>query len=188
MNLDLQLTQKQPTNERLGEFVMLCANSLGIQMERKSDKQPTGQTRESVEPAPAYRWASERSPLLAWMFSVCLGLDWGETTTTHQLRMGWIFNTPRIFRVRFMQGAADSDGCVKGYEVEIASVPNAQFFSNLLQGLGMRTAHVSYERGEPLKTMLSRREASTLPIFNEFVESYRYQKMARPYTIHPSPV
>ena len=181
MNLDLQLTQKQVTNERLGEFVMLCANSLGIGMERKRDKQPTGQTRESKEPAPAYRWTSERSPLLAWMFSVCLGLGWGETTTTHQVHMDWIFNTPRIFRVRFIQGAADSDGCVKGYEVEIASVPNSELFSDLLRSLGLRTAHVSYEGGEPLKTMVSRREASTLPVFNEFVKSYRYQKMRSPY-------
>jgi len=181
MNLDLQLTQKQPTNQRLGEFVMLCANSLGIGMERKRDKQPTGQTRESKEPAPAYRWTSERSPLLAWMFSVCLGLGWEETTTTDQLRMNWIFDTPRIFRVRFIQGVADSDGCVKGYEVEIASVPNAHFFADFLLGLGMRTAHVSYEGGEPLKTMASRREASTLPIFNELVSSYRYDKMMSPY-------
>ena len=143
MNLDLQLTQKQPTNARLGEFVVLCANSLSIGMERQRDKQPTGQTRKSKDPAPAYRWTSERSPLLAWMFSVCLGLGWEETTTTHQVQMDWIFNTPRAFRVRFVQGAADSDGCVKGYEVEIASVPNAQFFTNLLQDLGMRTAHVS---------------------------------------------
>jgi hypothetical protein len=154
-------------------------------MERKRDKQPTGQTRESKEPAPAYRWTSERSPLIAWMFSVCLGLDWEETTTTQELRMGWIFNTPRTFRVRFVQGVSDSDGCVKGYEVEIASVPNAQFFADLLESLGMRTAHVSYEGGEPLKTMISRREASTLPIFNEFVKSYRYLKMTGPYVSQP---
>jgi hypothetical protein len=181
MNLDLQLTQKQSINERLEEFVMLCANSLGIGMERKRDKQPIGQTRENEVPSPAYRWISERSPLLAWTFSVCLGLAWGETTTTHQLRMDWTFDTPITFRVRFAQGAADSDGCVKGYEVEIASVPNAQFFTNLLQGLGSRTAHVSYEGGEPLKTMIGRREASTLPVFNGFVRSYRYQKMISPY-------
>jgi hypothetical protein len=181
MNLDLQLTLRQPTNERLGEFVMMCANSLGVEMERKSDKQPTGATAMGEAPSAAYRWTSERSPFLAWMFSVALGLNWGETTTTHQLRMDWIFDTPRTFRTRFVQGVADSDGCVKGYEVEIASVPNAQFFTDLLRGLGMRTAHVSYEGGEPLNTMVSRREASTLPIFNEFVNSYRYQKMMRPY-------
>jgi len=176
MNLDLQLTQKQPTNERLGEFVMMCANSLGIQMERKRDKQPTGATAMGEHPSAAYRWASERSPLLAWMFSVGLGLSWAETTTTHQLRMDWILDTPRLFRVRFVQGAADSDGCVK-HTVEIASVPNSQFFANVLQSLGVTSAHCGYEKGEPLKTVISLRQASSLPIFNEFVMSYRYQKL-----------
>jgi hypothetical protein len=185
MNLDLQLTLKQHTNERLGEFVMMCANNLGMEMERKSDKQPTGATALAERPSAAYRWTSERSPFLAWMFSAGLGLNWEETTTTHQVRMNWIFGTPRTFRVRFVQGVADSDGCVKGYEVEIASTPNAQFLTDLLQGLRMRTAHVSYEGGEPLKTMVSRREASTLPIFNEFVSSYRYQKMMAPYKVAP---
>ena len=176
MNLDLQLTLKHPTNERLGEFVMMCANSIGIQMERKGDKQPTGATAMGEHPSPAYRWTSERSPLLAWMFSVGLGLSWVETTTTHQLRMDWIFDMPRLFRIRFVQGAADSDGCVK-HTIEIASVPNSQFFVNVLQSLGITSAHCGYEKGAPLKTIVSLKQASSLPIFNEFVKSYRYQKL-----------
>jgi len=178
MNLDLQLTLKRPTNERLGEFVMTCANSLGIEMERKSDKQPTGATALAARPSAAYRWTSERSPLLAWMFTVGLGLNWGETTTTHQLRMPWIFGTPRMFRIRFVQGAADSDGCVK-HSIEIASVPNAQFFADVLQSLGISSAHSGFEKGKPLKTVINLRQASTLPIFNEFVKSYRYKEMMR---------
>ncbi len=177
MNLDLQLTKKKQSNEKLGEFVMLCANSVGILMERKLDKKPTGATALSKEPSDAFRWISERSPLLAWIFSVCLGLSWEETTTTHQVRMDWIFDTPSLFRTRFVQGVADSDGCVKSYEVEIASVPNSHFMTKLLQSLGMTTAHVAFEGGEPLKTRLDARQASALPIFNEFVKSYRYQKM-----------
>ena len=176
MNLDLQLTLKQPTNERLGEFVLLCANSIGLQMERKQDKQPTGATALGKNPSPAYRWASVRSPLLAWMFSDGLGLEWGETTTTQEIRMNWILEAPKSFRVRFVQGVADSDGCVK-HTVEIASVPNSQFFADFLQGLGVTSAHVGYEDGDPLKTVMSLKQASTLPIFNEFVKSYRYRKL-----------
>ena len=176
MNLDLQLTQKQPTNERLGGFVLMCANSLGTQMERKRDKQPTGATAVGEHPSAAYRWTSERSPLLAWMFSAGLGLNWGETPTTHPLRMDWILDTPRSFRVRFVQGAADSDGCVK-HTVEITSLPNSQFFANVLQSLGLTSAHCGYEKGEPLKTVVSLKQASSLPIFNEFIRSYRYQKL-----------
>jgi len=179
MNLDLELTTKRSTNARLGEFVLMCVNSLGLEMGRKRDKQPSGTQLFGRDPRPAYRWASERSPVFAWIFSIGLGLKWKETTTKHQVRMPWIFDTPRIFRTRFVQGAADSDGCVKRYEIEIASVPNAGFFAKILQSLGLTSAHISYEKGEPLKTMVNRKQASQLPIFNEFVRSYRYQKMMK---------
>jgi len=111
------------------------------------------------------------------MFSVGLGLHWGETTTGNQLRMEWIFETPRQFRIRFAQGASDSDGTVRPSEVEIISVPNAEFFARLLQGLGMSTAHVVRERGILLRTRVNRKQAMTLPLFNEYVNSYRYHRM-----------
>jgi transposase-like protein len=177
MNLDLQLTKKHQTNERLGEFTCVCANSLGLVMDRKRDKPPTGATRHSREPTPAFRWISERSPLFAWIFSTCLGLQWEETTTTHKLRMNWVFGTPVAFRTRLIQGVADSDGCVKRYVVEIESVPNTHFLVEILRSLGMTTAHVGYENGVPEKVRMNTKQALMLPIFNEHVRSYRYQKM-----------
>jgi len=177
MNLDFELTLKQPTNERLGEFVMMCSNNLGIKMERKKDKPPSGQQLLGKNPTAAYRWTSERSPLLAWMFSVGLGLRPGETTTENQLRMDWILGMPRSFRIRFIQGAADSDGTARQYVVDIASVPNAEFFTRLIRSLGMTSAHVAYENGIPLRTAMRTSEAARIPIFNEFVKSYRYQRM-----------
>ena len=177
MNLDLELTRKQATNERLGAFVMMCANSLGISMERRKDKGPSGAQLKGKNPAPAFRWISERSPFLTWSFSVCLGLQWGETTTTHQLRMDWILGAPDWFRKRFIQGSADSDGCTRKYVSDIASVPNAFFFARLLQSVGIRTARPSYEGGLPLRTAMRTFEASKMPLFNEFVKSYRYQRM-----------
>jgi hypothetical protein len=165
MNLDLQLTLKKATNERLGEFVMMCANSLGLEMTRIKDKPPSGQQLLGRDPSPAYRWSTERSPLLAWMFSVGLGLGWDETTTSHQIRMDWIFGTPRMFRIRFIQGTADSDGCVKS-SIEIASVPNSKFFADILQSLGVTSAHIGYEKGEQYKTIVNWKQALALPIFN----------------------
>lgn len=178
MNLDLQLTLRQPTNARLGEFVLMCVNNLDLEMTRIKDKPPTGQQLLGEHPSPAYRWSSERSPLLAWIFSVCLGLGWNETTTTNQLRMNWIFETPKPFRIRFVQGTADSDGCVK-HSVEIASVPNAKFFADILRSVGITSAHVGFEKGEPYKTIINRQGAATMPIFNEYVRSYRYQKLLK---------
>ena len=37
-NLDLVFTQKQGTNELLGEFTCMCMNSIGLEMERIKDK------------------------------------------------------------------------------------------------------------------------------------------------------
>jgi hypothetical protein len=177
MNLDLQFTKKQASNERLGEFVLLCANSLGLEMDRISDKPPTGATAKGKNPSYAYRWSSDRSPLIAWMFAVGLGLQWEETTTTHKLRMDWILSMPRSFRIRFVQGVADSDACVKRYEIVIASVPNTEFFAKVLQSLGLSSAHVTYESGLPVGTMVNCKQASTLPIFNELVKGYRFQRL-----------
>ena len=102
MNLDLQLTKKQSSNERLGKFVCLCAEGLGIDMSRIRDKQPSGTSSRGKEPSEAFRWSSERSPLLAWMFSVGLGLDWEEKTSNNPIKMDWILPAPRIFKIRFV--------------------------------------------------------------------------------------
>ena len=177
MNIDLQLTRKKPTNQALGEFVCMCANNLGIAMDQKKDKQPTGVQKFGKAPTPAYRWSSERSPLLAWMFSVGLGLRWDETTTTNKVRMDWIFDTPHNFRKRFVQALADSDGTVSGYGVTITSVPNADLVTRLLQSLGMTTAHTVHEYGISLRTRVRAKQAAKLPIFNEFTKGYRYQKL-----------
>jgi hypothetical protein len=176
-SIDLHLTLKKSTNEQLGDFTCMCANSLGIEMNRKQDKQPTGSTSFGRSPSAAYRWTSNRSPLIAWMFRVGLGLQWGECTTLNCLKMDWIFNTPKSFKTRFIQGMADSDGGMKPYEVVITSVPNADFVTRLLQDLGMTTAHTIYETNKPLRTMVNARQAAKLPIFNEFVKSYRYQRL-----------
>ena len=175
-NLDLVFTQKQGTNELLGEFTCMCINSIGLEMERIKDKAPSGDTRRSRNPTDAYRWTSERSPLLAWMMQVALGLSDDQRTSTHQVNMEWIFNAPREFRLRFIQGLADSDGSVKPYEVVITSVPNADLVTKLLQSLEMTTAHTLYENGVPLRTQVNRKQAATLPIFNEIVQGYRYRK------------
>ena len=111
------------------------------------------------------------------MFNVGLGLKRGECTTLNSLRMDWIFEMPRSFKIRFVQGLADSDGTVKPSEVIITSVPNAQLLADLLQSLGMTTAHPVSEAGRQLRTMVNRRQAAGLPIFNEYVRSYRYEKL-----------
>jgi transposase-like protein len=177
MSIDLQFIMKKTTNQHLGEFVSMCMNNLGLVMERVGNKPPTGDTRKGKHPMPAYRWISERSPVLAWMFSVGLGLNLNQTTTEHPVHMDWIFSMPYSFRKQFVQALGDSDGTVRPYTVEITSVPNAEFLTKLLHSLGLKTAFTRLENGKPLRTVVHNKEAVKLPIFNEFVKGYRYQKL-----------
>jgi hypothetical protein len=175
MNLDLQFSQKEPTNEGLGEFVCMCVNSIGIKMKAAADKMPSGTTAFAEVPMPAFRWISGRSAIIAWMFVVGLGLRPNELTSVDHVKMPWILDAPTHFLKRFVQGLADSDGTVRRYLVEIASMPNAEFVTQVLHRLGMTTARTMYEKGVPTRTSVLNREAASLPIFNEFVKGYRYQ-------------
>ena len=176
-NLDFQVTKKHESNERFGEFVCMCVNMLGVAMSRYKDKQPTGATLKAKDPSAAYRWVSARSPLLAWIFNVCLGLRWDESTSLDSVRMEWLLKTPFEFRKRFIQGLADSDGCVDRYLVRIVSVPNSALVVRLLSSLGMKTQRVIFEKGQQLRTSVTTREGAKLPIFNELVRSYRYNAL-----------
>ncbi len=179
MNFDLQLTKKRESNQGLGDFVCLCANCLGLRADRIRDKPPTGDTRLAQEPTAAFRWSSERSPLIAWMFSTCLGLDWNQSTSHSPVHMEWIFTTPFEFRKRFAQALADSDGSVKKYVVEITSVPNAEFVTKLLKSLGLNSAYTRSENGLPLRSVVRATEAADLPIINEFTDGYRFHQLMR---------
>ncbi len=175
MNLDLQFTKKKPSNEMLGELVCLAANLIGIRMSRIADKHPTGYTRNSKDPTDAYRWSSERSPLLAWIVRRCLGLERGKTTSHDKVYMDWIFGMSEDFRKRFVQGLEDSDGTVRPYVVEITSTPNTELVTRVLLSLGLASAYSRKEKGEMLRTVVRNAEAAKLPIFNEFTQGYRYQ-------------
>jgi len=177
MNIDIQFTRLQPTNYMLGEFACMSFSSLGLGMHQIKDKEPSGTQLSGRLPSPAFRWSSERSPLLAWIFSACLGLKWGQTTSTDKANIEWIFKMPYDFRKRFVQALADSDGSVRSYTVEITSVPNAEFVTRLLHSLNLNSAYTRKEYGNELRTVVKAREAAKLPIFNEFVKGYRYDQL-----------
>ena len=110
---------------------------------------------------------------------MCLGLNWEEKTSHNQLRMKWLFRAPDDFRRRFIQGIADSDGSVKHHQVIITSFPNSEFLVEILQTLGISSAHVIQEYGRPLRVYVGSRESAGLPLFNEMVGGYRYQKLQK---------
>ena len=163
----------------IGEFASMCANSLELTMRREADKMPTGETRNSEVPMPAYRWMSSRSVLIAWMFTTGLGLKPGKLTSTNQVRMDRICQLPSFFLRRFVQGISDSDGTVRNRTLEIASMPNAEFVAKLLVKLGLISAHTLGEKELQIRTSAGISEAAALPIFNESAKGYRYKLMMK---------
>ncbi len=176
-NLDFQLTQKNSSNERFGELVSLCCNMLGVPMGRSRDKAPTGATLKAKDPSSAFRWVSARSPLISWIYAVCIGIPPDGLISYDRISMDWILDSPTSFRKRFIQGMADSDGTVKDYVVEIVSVPNSEFVSRILKSLGIESCKVVVENGKPLRVRVHRKEAAALPMFNEWARSYRFEKL-----------
>ncbi|MDV3276972.1 MAG: helix-turn-helix domain-containing protein [Nitrososphaerales archaeon] len=179
MNIDIQFTKGEESNLMLGEFACLCFNLLGLSMHRIKDKLPSGTQLLGEDPTAAFRWSSNRSPIIAWTFRTCIGLDFGQNTSTSQAQMGWLFDAPYNFRKRFLQALGDSDGTVRNHVSEITSVPNAEFVTSVMKSLGMKTAHTRFENQTPIRSIVSNSEASTVPIFNEFASGYRYQKLMR---------
>lgn len=113
-HLELVLSKRYETSVKIGDFACQCAQSMGLRMKRMSDSAPPG------KPHGFYVWESQSSPLVDWIFNVCLGLRDGELTTYDPVRMNWALGAPSDFRRGLIQGLAESDGSVNtsGQEVE----------------------------------------------------------------------
>ena len=92
MFLEVQLTKNHRENERLGEFVGLCANVCGISYYKIDD----GVVNERL-PHGRYHWKSQPSSLLTWMFTRCLGLQHGELTTYDSVSIDWVCSLESSF-------------------------------------------------------------------------------------------
>jgi len=155
------------SNFRVLRYVQLALESLGIQSHQvHSDRT-------------IIRWNSASSNVITWIMQVCAGLMQGERTSTSKLDMSWMKNCPRNLVIAFLQGLADSDGHVNkhGYYAEIASVPNASFYKELLDRLGTN-AHV-YPQQHPRMVRILTRYAVQLPLFSPIIHSYRYDQLVQ---------
>jgi len=135
MFLEVQLTKKHRQNERLGEFVGLCANACGIRYYKIDDRFVNERL-----PHGRYHWKSQPSPLLSWMFSRCLGLLKGQLTAYDSVSIDWICSMERPFRIAFLQGLADSDGYVhlQDQETHVIVSPNLASVSKIFDSLNVR--------------------------------------------------
>jgi len=184
----IRLSKRYPTNERMGEFVSLCFNSIGIRMGRRKDC-PAGKR----NPYPFYTWISQSSALIQWINEVCLGLNNNDRTTYNPVKAKWILKTPNYFKISFLQGLADSDGFVdfSAKQVGILTGPNTKLAKDILNSLNVKTTPRFFKSSKLWSLMMSLNDAYKLPVFNPIIKSYRYQDMeklfkAKRFHRHPS--
>jgi hypothetical protein len=167
------------SNFRVLRFVQLALESIGI---------PSHQVKSEDG---VVRWNSEATNVITWMMQECIGLEEGQSTSHSPVRMPWIINCPNNLITSFLQGLADSDGYVdkKGRYSEIASVPNAKFYADLIHQTGFEAK--AYPLGDkPRTTRLSIETAARLPLFNPIIRSYRFEELvtqAQQRNIPPPP-
>jgi hypothetical protein len=171
-HIGLVLSKKYSTNERIGEFTCVCARSIGLRMHRTSDLRPKNKPNEFFE------WGSQLSPLIDWIFNVCLGLKEGERTTYDPVRMEWAILGPFDFRLGLLHGIAESDGSVSiaSQTVEFWIGPNWDFVRRLLLTFGIRSFRCR-EALSATKTQATR--LGKLPAFSPLLRTARYLRLEK---------
>lgn len=174
MEIDLALSKKHDSNIRFGEFVAMCVNSLGLRMNRVRDRAPTGRVLNG-----AYRWRSQCSLFVRWIFEACLGLREGQNTTYDPIKADWILAARDDEKLSFIQGLADSDGFndIQSLEVHIISLSNAPFIQMVLKSLGVTCRREYSKRFGTENVIMRMKEAHALPIYNPWVMSYRLMEL-----------
>jgi hypothetical protein len=170
--ITLGLSKRFQTNERLGNFVVLCLNSIGLKMNRTKDGQPSKKNRHKF-----FRWQGQCSQLAEWIFDVCFGLKEKQNTTYFPIKGEWILNSPENLRIAFLQGIADSDGYVDigVSQVGLITKTNIELFEKVFDSLEIHHTR-KYLHYRTLPTaMIHLKSAYSLPIFNPYIKSYRWQ-------------
>ena len=171
-HIGLTLSMKYETNLRLGDFTCECARTLGLRMHRISDRHPKG------KPNGFYDWVSQSSPLIDWIYNVCLGLRDDQVTTYSPISAQWVMESSVELRTGFLQGLAESDGSVSvsGQEMEFWVGPSWDFTNALLTTFGLKAF-----RSRKALTLSKHNavRAFDVPVFSPFVKSVRYERLRR---------
>ncbi len=174
--ITVRLTTAKTSNEQLGEFISLCASGLGLRMKRCKDC-PAGK----LNTHPFYTWISQSSELIQWMFNVCLGLKDNEKTTYQKVKANWILNSPKGFKISFIQGLADSDGFVDftSQQAAVITHPNTKLVDLIFKSLNIKTRKWLITHNSLWCIVINVKDAHMLPLFNPYVKSYRYEKLIK---------
>jgi hypothetical protein len=170
-HIELILSKKYDTNVKIGDFTTFCAKQFGLRMERFGDL-----PKPEDKPHGFFRWASQSSPFIDWIFNVVIGLMDGEHTTYDQVHMDWAFESPRDFRVGLIQGIAESDGAVSiaSQTVEFWVIPDWDFMIKLLSSFGLH----GFRNREAVSLVKTQAINSFhVPVFSEHLKTVRYQRL-----------
>jgi hypothetical protein len=172
--ITLSLTKKYKSNKKFGEFVELCLFNLGLDMNRIKDDGPNIKSKHYF-----YRWSSQSSQLIQWLFHVCLGLNDKELTSYNPIRAEWILKMPREFRVWFLQGVADSDGYIDfcSGRAGIVTKPNKDYIIKLFTSFDIKHATSKLHKGSMDAVTTNIKNANSLPLFSPLIKNYRYTQM-----------
>lgn len=171
----VQRTKKHPENLEVGEYVVEIVRGLGIWCKRYKDR-----TTSTSNPNGSFHWKSAFSPVIGWFHSAALGLKWEERTTTDPVKMERMTTAPRLLRVWFLRGVADSDGFVnlRNKEVETVSSPNTPCFFIVCSPTSESRTWSEFSRGYGLVT-LSAPVAENIQLFGGAVPTQRSKILGR---------
>jgi hypothetical protein len=172
-HLGLVLSMKYKTNEKIGEFTAFSARNIGLRMHRISDL-----ARPKNKPHGFYEWTSQASPLVDWIFNVCLGLKDGERTTYDPVKMSWSTDSPEDFRKGLVQGIAESDGSVSiaSQTVEFWIGPNWDFFKDVLLTFNVK----SFRNRDALSVTKNQiNNLAAIPPFSPFLRTVRFLRFEK---------
>lgn len=169
MRVMLQLSKRRLSNLRFGNYVARCAALIGLRMKRIDDY-----IRPEPWPYDAYRWESQNSELLMWMFEACLGMTFDKTTTDDPIKADWLKYAPPSFQKSFLQGLSDSDGYVdiNKHEVGVVVDPNEFLIGEMLQKL--RVEFRSRIAKGQANVIMGVKQAYSLPIFSPVVHGHKF--------------
>ena len=144
----------------MGEALCYCLSIIGIEAKRVKDGKP-----DKKSPNGRYVWRSQNSSFIVWLKKSCLGLNQKETTTNTQVRMSWVFNSPKEMIIWILNGVYDGDGCayIRGWQITNADQPNQEFVNDLLNIFDIKS--VSRGPKSVIETKGSLIVAAKLPIF-----------------------
>ncbi len=160
--VELGASGKYDWSEDFGRGFCYALGRVGIRSNRRKDNMTQ---QENGNIFIRRGWISARSSFLVWVRKTLLGLRTPTPKSWSRVHADWIVQMPEDWRVAFLQGIADGDGCatIKGFYTEISTTVNPDFLVRLLASLGVHAS--PSPTGVRIRRKEDIRRAEQLPMF-----------------------